>query len=249
MVRALPLLALPLLVGCNAALKEQNNELLDQAAAFDIEVRAQQERIHELEREVDTCQLEVKRKAVTVLLDAVDVDPSQPLFAVLETTMGEIRVELLPDEAPRTVASFVGLAEGTRDWTDPESGETLTQTPLYDNVLFHRVISEYMIQTGDPLGTGYGGPGYSFPDEFTDPLSHDGAGVVSMANSGADTNGSQFFITLTEATHLDDKHTIFGRVVSGMDVVEAIGAVPTGSQIKHRPDQDVLLRHVRIIRP
>ena len=249
MLRPFPLLTLALLIGCNAALKEQNNDLQAKVGDLEVQRHGQQERIHELERELDTCQLEVKRKAVTDLLDAVDVDPSQPLFAVLETTMGEIRLELHAEQAPRTVASFVGLAEGTREWTDPASGEPRTQTPLFDRVLFHRVINGYIIQTGDPLGSGTGGPGYSFPDEFTDSLSHDGAGVVSMANSGPDTNGSQFFITLAEATHLDYKHTIFGHVVGGMDVVEAIGAVPTGSRIKNRPDQDVLLRRVRIIRP
>jgi len=249
MPRLATVVPLLLVVGCSAALKEQNNDLQRTVSDLELRVHGQQERIHELERELDTCQLAVERKAVTDLLQAVDVDPSAPLFAVLETSMGEIRIELLAEYAPRTVANFVGLAEGTRDWSDPDSGETLSQTPLYDRVLFHRVIEGFIIQTGDPRGTGYGGPGYTFPDEFTTSLSHDSAGVVSMANSGPDTNGSQFFITIKAARHLDSKHTIFGRVVDGMDVVEAIGAVPTGGRIKNRPDQDVLLRSVRIIRP
>jgi len=249
MFRTLPVAALFLLIGCNAGLKEQNNELLDSVADLEMQINVQQETIHGLERELDTCQLAVERKAVTELLGAVDIAPAEPVFAVLETTMGEIRIQLHTDQAPRTVANFVGLAEGTRDWTNPSGGEKRAGTPLYDSVLFHRVIGGYIIQTGDPLGNGFGGPGYTFPDEFSDDLTHAHAGVVSMANSGENTNGSQFFITLGAATHLDYKHTIFGQVVDGMDVVEAIGAVPTGSQVKHRPDQDVLLRAVRIIRP
>jgi peptidyl-prolyl cis-trans isomerase A (cyclophilin A)/peptidyl-prolyl cis-trans isomerase B (cyclophilin B) len=160
------------------------------------------------------------------------------LTATIHTTEGDIDVELYDERAPRTVENFVGLAEGAEDyeaepiepgsgaWEDPDSGEKRID-PLYDGVEFHRVIEDFMIQTGDPTGTGRGGPGYQFDDEFHDDLSHDGPGVLSMANSGPNTNGSQFFITLAAQPHLDGKHAVFGRVTDGMDVVETIGSVET----------------------
>jgi peptidyl-prolyl cis-trans isomerase A (cyclophilin A) len=150
------------------------------------------------------------------------------LNATLHTTEGDVTVELYDDRAPRTVANFVGLATGDRAWDDPETGERVAGEPLYDDVAFHRVIDGFMIQGGDPTETGRGGPGYEFADEFHDDLTHEGAGILSMANSGPDTNGSQFFITLDAQPHLDGRHAVFGKVVDGMDVVEAIGSVPTG---------------------
>jgi peptidyl-prolyl cis-trans isomerase A (cyclophilin A)/peptidyl-prolyl cis-trans isomerase B (cyclophilin B) len=160
------------------------------------------------------------------------------LAATIHTTEGDIEIELYDERAPRTVENFLGLAEGAEDydatpiepgsgaWEDPDSGEKRID-PLYDGVEFHRIIEGFMIQTGDPTGTGRGGPGYQFDDEFHDDLSHDGPGVLSMANSGPNTNGSQFFITLDAQPHLDGKHAVFGRVTDGMDVVEAIGSVET----------------------
>jgi len=164
--------------------------------------------------------------------------------ATLQTSRGSITVELYGDRAPRTVANFVGLATGSKTWTDPETGETVEGEPLYDDVLFHRVIEGFMIQTGDPTGTGRGGPGYQFDDEFHDDLRHDRAGVVSMANAGPDTNGSQFFITLTATPRLDDRHSVFGQVTEGMDVVREIGSVETDDN--DRPVQDVVLESVVI---
>jgi len=237
-----------LTAGCAVDLKERNNALEDQLTELEAQIRLDETRIHELEREIDTCEQAVQRKAVTEILLAASIDPDRPLYAVLETTMGEIRIELYSQWAPRTVANFVQLAEGTRDWTDPRTGQVVTGTPLYADLLFHRVIEGYIIQTGDPLGTGYGGPGYTFPDEFSDKVFHSEPGMVSMANSGPDTNGSQIFITLERARHLDTKHAIFGKVLEGLEVVEAISQVPAGVEIKHRPDQDVYLRGVRIIR-
>ena len=163
-------------------------------------------------------------------------------------------VELFAERAPRTVENFVGLATGADDpnaepapgtgaWTDPETGETRTD-PLYDGVEFHRVIEGFMIQGGDPAGTGRGDPGYEFDDEFHDELTHDGPGVLSMANSGPDTNGSQFFITLDAQPHLDDRHAVFGRVVEGTDVVESIGSVPTDAD--DRPRESVVLESVTV---
>ncbi|MFC7175964.1 peptidylprolyl isomerase [Halosegnis marinus] len=156
--------------------------------------------------------------------------------ATVHTNFGDIEIELFEDRAPNTVGNFVGLATGGKEWTDPDSGETVTNEPLYEDVIFHRVIEGFMIQGGDPTGTGRGGPGYQFDDEFHDDLTHDGAGILSMANSGPNTNGSQFFITLDATPHLDGKHAVFGQVIDGMDVVEEIGSLPTDRQDKPREE-------------
>ena len=165
--------------------------------------------------------------------------------ATLHTSEGPIEIELFDERVPTTVENFVGLATGDTSWEDPESGNQ-REDPLYDDLVFHRVIDGFMIQTGDPTGTGRGGPGYTFDDEFHPELRHDGPGTVSMANRGPDTNGSQFFITLAAQPHLDDKHAVFGEVTSGMDVVEAIGEVPTDGNDK--PQTPVQLERVEIDR-
>ncbi|RQG90989.1 peptidylprolyl isomerase [Natrarchaeobius chitinivorans] len=170
-------------------------------------------------------------------------DP-ESLAATLRTSHGDVVAKLYDERAPRTVDNFVGLATGERAWTDPETGEEVEDEPLYDDVLFHRVIDGFMIQTGDPTGTGRGGPGYEFDDEFHDDLRHDDAGILSMANSGPDTNGSQFFITLDAQPHLDGDHAVFGTVVEGMDVVREIGSVETDEH--GRPTEDVLLESVTV---
>jgi peptidyl-prolyl cis-trans isomerase A (cyclophilin A) len=166
--------------------------------------------------------------------------------ATLETSMGDVAVDLYGNRAPRTVENFVGLATGTRAWNDPETGDRVDGEPLYKDVLVHRVIDGFMIQTGDPTGTGRGGPGYQFADEFHEDLRHDGPGVLSMANSGPDTNGSQFFITLAATPHLDDRHSVFGQVTDGMSVVRAIGAVETDTN--DRPVDPVVLESVAVDR-
>ena len=176
-------------------------------------------------------------------------DPQNPT-ATIRTTHGDIAVELFAERAPRTVENFIGLATGAADydgtevapgtgaWEDPESGEKRID-PLYDGVPFHRIIEDFMIQGGDPTGTGRGGPGYQFDDEFHDELTHDGAGILSMANSGPNTNGSQFFITLDAQPHLDGRHAVFGRVIEGMDVVEEIGSLPTDRNDAPREDVEI----------
>ncbi len=166
--------------------------------------------------------------------------------AKLNTNFGTIEVELYEERVPRTVENFIGLATGETEWTDPETGETKQGEPLYDDVLFHRIIEGFMVQGGDPTGTGRGGPGYEFDDEFVDGLSHDGPGVLSMANAGPNTNGSQFFITLDAQPHLDGRHSVFGKVTDGMDVVREIGDVETDANDK--PQEDVLLESVTIHR-
>ncbi|MFP8889571.1 peptidylprolyl isomerase [Natrialbaceae archaeon A-CW2] len=166
--------------------------------------------------------------------------------ATLHTSEGDITVELFEEKVPRTVGNFLGLATGEREWTDPETGERVTDRPLYDDVIFHRIIEGFMIQCGDPTGTGRGGPGYTFDDEFHDDLSHDGPGTLSMANAGPNTNGSQFFITLDATPHLDGRHSVFGEVTDGMDVVREIGSVDTDGNDK--PLQDVVLESVSVDR-
>ncbi|MFC7057523.1 peptidylprolyl isomerase [Halovenus salina] len=165
------------------------------------------------------------------------------LSATLHTSEGDIEIDLFDERASNTVENFVGLATGEKEWEHPETGDPV-DGPLYDDVEFHRVIEDFMLQTGDPTGTGRGGPGYTFDDEFHPELRHDGAGTVSMANRGPDTNGSQFFITLDAQPHLDDKHAVFGEVTDGMDVVEAIGNADTDGS--DEPTSTILLESVEI---
>ncbi|WP_043534605.1 peptidylprolyl isomerase [Actinomyces polynesiensis] len=169
--------------------------------------------------------------------------------ATLHTTMGDIRVELFPDHAPNTVKNFVELARGEREWTHPATGQK-TMQPLYDGVIFHRVIPGFMIQGGDPLGQGIGGPGYEFNDEIHPELTFTEPYVLAMANAGKrnghGTNGSQFFITVAPTPWLQAKHTIFGKVAdqASKDVVDAIAAVPTGRNDK--PVKDVVITSVDV---
>jgi len=160
------------------------------------------------------------------------------------TTLGSFSARLMPDHAPNTVANFVELAQGRREWRDPRNGERKSE-PLYDGTVFHRVIPEFMIQGGDPEGTGRGGPGYKFEDECPPGgPKFDKVGLLAMANAGPNSNGSQFFITVAETPWLNNKHTIFGEVVDGMDVVDAISQVATAAG--DRPADDVVLESVQI---
>ena len=168
-----------------------------------------------------------------------------PVTAEFVTSEGTFTARLYDQEAPNTVANFVGLAEGTKEWTDPRTNQRV-KAPYYDGVVFHRVIEGFMIQGGDPLGQGIGGPGYTFADEFHPKLRHNKAGILSMANRGPNTNGGQFFITLGPTPHLDDRHSVFGEVIEGMDVVKKIGSSPTGD--RDRPLKDVVIQTVKIKR-
>jgi peptidyl-prolyl cis-trans isomerase A (cyclophilin A) len=168
-----------------------------------------------------------------------------PLYATLKTSMGEIVVQLFDDKAPKTVANFVDLAAGTKEWTDPKTREKVKR-PLYNGTIFHRVIPGFMIQGGDPLGNGTGGPGYRFEDEFSPDLKHNKPGILSMANAGPNTNGSQFFITQKPTPWLDGKHSVFGEVVRGQLIVDAIINVPRDP--RDRPLKDVVLQEVVISR-
>lgn len=167
--------------------------------------------------------------------------------ATLHTTLGDVTINLFEDQAPKTVRNFTELADGSKEWTNPKSNAK-SNDPLYDGTIFHRVIAGFMIQGGDPLGTGTGGPGYKFDDEFHGELNFDRPYLLAMANSGPKTNGSQFFITVTPTPHLNRKHTIFGEVADqeSRDVVDAIAAVATGAQ--DRPKENVVINSVTITR-
>ncbi len=169
------------------------------------------------------------------------------MYVVFETSMGTIVCELFHDEVPVTVGNFVGLVTGEKEWKDPQTGEFVSR-PLYDGLKFHRVIKDFMIQGGCPLGNGRGGPGYSFIDEFSPSLRHDEPGVLSMANSGPATNGSQFFITHVPTPWLDDKHSIFGKTIVGMDIVSAMADVPMKGQGNSTPVEDIFLTKATIVR-
>jgi peptidyl-prolyl cis-trans isomerase A (cyclophilin A) len=165
------------------------------------------------------------------------------LTATLRTNQGTIVIRLFPDQAPKTVRNFVELAQGGRDWTDPRTGQPSRES-LYNGTIFHRVIPDFMIQGGDPLGTGTGGPGYQFGDEIHPDLSFNRPYLLGMANAGPGTNGSQFFITTVPTPWLTGKHTIFGEVIEGADVVDAISHLDRDR--RDRPAKDVVLESVEV---
>jgi peptidyl-prolyl cis-trans isomerase A (cyclophilin A) len=166
------------------------------------------------------------------------------VYAHFTTSEGNFTARLFDAETPNTVANFTGLADGSKEWTDPRNGKNVKQ-PYYNGTVFHRVIEGFMIQGGDPLGQGTGGPGYTFADEFHPKLRHTKAGLLSMANRGPNTNGGQFFITLAATPWLDDKHTVFGEITEGMDVVKKIGSTAT-SKPGDRPVKPITVQTVTI---
>jgi peptidyl-prolyl cis-trans isomerase A (cyclophilin A) len=166
------------------------------------------------------------------------------LYAVLDTTLGEITCRLFPDRAPKTVENFTGLVKGTKEFFDLRTGQRVKR-PLYDGLIFHRVIPNFMIQSGCPLGSGTGGPGYKFEDEFSPDLKFDRPGKLAMANAGPNTNGSQFFITVAATDWLNGRHTIFGEVLEGQDIVEKISRVPRDRS--DRPATPVVTKTVKIV--
>ena len=179
-----------------------------------------------------------------------DLPPNLPTFdegavvhATFKTSEGDFKAKLHAAECPITVGNFVGLATGQIPWTDPNTGEPAGR-PLYDGTIFHRVIKDFMLQGGDPLGRGTGGPGYRFQDEFVPSLKHDKPGILSMANAGPNTNGSQFFVCEVATPWLDGRHSVFGEVVEGMDVVLKIAQTPTGAQ--DRPQEDIIINTIEI---
>lgn len=240
------LLGLALLAGC------QSKELEAEKGRLELRVSDLEKEKSRLEKENDALHAELRkaREAQALAkkreaLSSLGLADGQKLSAKLDTTKGSITCELWPEKAPLTVVNFVGLAEGTKEWTDPAT-EQKVKRPLYDGTIFHRVIPEFMIQGGDPKGNGTGGPGYQFEDETSSDVVFSEPGLLAMANSGPDTNGSQFFIT-DRATphHLDGKHTIFGKCAN-LDVVQAIASVERAK--RDRPVEDVVLKKVTILR-
>jgi peptidyl-prolyl cis-trans isomerase A (cyclophilin A) len=176
---------------------------------------------------------------------AADKKLAPGTYVVFETTLGKITCLFYDKEAPKTVQNFIGLAEGSKEWTDPKTGQKVKK-PLYDGLIFHRVIPNFMAQGGDPLGIGVGGPGYQFEDEFSPKLRFDIPGRLAMANAGPGTNGSQFFITQVPTPWLDGHHTIFGQVVEGQEVIDKMASVPKGPNDK--PITDIVMKKVTILR-
>jgi len=167
------------------------------------------------------------------------------LYAIFETTFGEMACKLEEEKTPETVKNFVGLVTGEKEYVDPKTGKK-SREPYYDGTIFHRIIKNFMIQGGDRLGKGTGGPGYQFKDEFDSSLKHNGPGILSMANAGPHTNGSQFFITLVPTPWLDGKHSVFGRLVQGEEILKKLGNIPTDSM--DRPLEEVGINKIRIVR-
>lgn len=182
---------------------------------------------------------------ITTLTTEESLGLGKGLFAIFETTHGQMICKLEEEKVPETVKNFVGLATGEKEYTDPKTGKKSNE-PFYDGTIFHRIIKNFMVQGGDRLGQGTGGPGYRFKDEFHPTLKHTGPGILSMANAGPNTNGSQFFITLVPTPWLDGKHAVFGSIVKGQDVLTVLGNLPTGPQ--DRPREEAGIKTLKIVR-
>jgi peptidyl-prolyl cis-trans isomerase A (cyclophilin A) len=236
------LLTAAVLSSCTAELKEENNRLNETLNAQEQAVASLEAENGQLQVRVADLEADLARRDLAAQLG---MSAGQSIYAFLETSVGKIECELHPTAAPRTVANFVGLAEGTKPWTDPDTRQVRIGLPFYDGTIFHRVIPEFMIQAGDRTGTGMGGPGFTIEDEFNDKFRHT-AGSLSMANTGKpNTGGSQFFITEKPAPQLDGKHTVFGTCAA-LGVVVDIGR--SGRDDRDRPLEPVILRKVRIVR-
>ena len=188
--------------------------------------------------------VDVKASAEKKKSPAKTTAKSKDKLAVIHTTAGDITVKLFAEKAPKTVENFVGLANGKKEWTDPKTKEKVKGKALYNGTIFHRIIPGFMIQGGDPLGNGTGGPGYEFEDEFKADDAFDKPGVLAMANAGPNTNGSQFFITVVPTPHLNGRHTIFGQVTRGMNVVEKIVSASKGAQ--DMPNDPVKIKSISV---
>ncbi|MCP4500944.1 MAG: hypothetical protein GY822_13375 [Deltaproteobacteria bacterium] len=233
---------------------EHLNKELSKASKFvnnnarcELQVKRLNGEIEFLKKKIDGLDDKKRQEKTDALGKTFKVKKGQKLFATFETSMGNLHTELFWEKAPLTVANFVQLAEGTKEWTDPVTKKQV-QRPFYNDTLFFRVIPGFMVQGGSPDNSSGGGPGYTFADEFHPDLRHDKAGMLSMANSGKDTNGSQFFITEAVKAHLDDKHTVFGMLVDKNDLklLNRITAVEKRTSNRSRPKEDIVLKRVRI---
>ena len=228
----------------NAELEQKVKDLEEKGATCERDLKAAEQAKRNLQQRLaqtstpppPTINLEEAGKSL-------GLKPGEKLYATFVTTMGNLTAELFWEKAPKTVQNFVGLAEGTKEWTDAKTGKSM-KTALYDGTIFHRVIADFMIQGGDPEGTGMGGPGYKFDDEFNPALKHDGPGVLSMANSGRNTNGSQFFITEKATDWLNNKHAVFGKVNEGLELIPKITRVEKSAGDK--PKVNIVLKKVLI---
>lgn len=246
------LFAIALLAGCSDAaelekIRQQRDGYRGKVAELKQDLESARAQIERLNRELGMAQ---RTKAVSseakvaASMAQLKLTDGQQIAANLTTSLGDIRCELWPAIAPETVLNFVGLAEGTKEWTDPSGQKTMEK--LYDGTKFHRVIKGFMLQGGDPLGNGRGGPGFRFGDEVSPEVGFDRPGLLAMANSGSNTNGSQFFITDSKPTHLNQKHTIFGEC--DLPTVRKILAVETTGPQGSTPAKDVILEKVVIVR-
>ncbi len=229
--------------GPGADLEESLNQTKSELKTTSDELDRTRRENDALKARVESLMEEVEAQRLAATLGQLGIEPGQALSATIKTSMGDFHCELFPQDAPKTVLNFVQLAEGSRTWTHPRTGQQV-DGPLYDGTIFHRVIPGFMVQAGDPLGTGTGGPGYKFEDEFSD-RAFDKPGVLAMANAGANTNGSQFFITEVPTPHLTGKHSIFGQC-------EEVGLVKEITGVDRlpgdKPATDIVLKRVVINR-
>jgi peptidyl-prolyl cis-trans isomerase A (cyclophilin A) len=233
--------------GCTAELKEENNDLNDRIGELERKLGAKEKEIAELKLTAEDAKQSAQRAAKA---EAAGLTAGEEMWAKFDTTMGEFLCKLEPDKVPLTVANFVGLAEGTKPWKDPKSGKEMKDTPYYNGILFHRVIPDFMVQTGDPTGTGRGGPGYTIQDEFHPDLRHK-PGTLSMANTGRpNSGGGQFFITEVATPHLDNKHSVFGYC-DPVSLVKKMTRVEKAKSMRgpaSRPLEDIVINKLTIHR-
>ena len=236
-----------LFAGCaNAELENKVKELESGKGQCEKDLKSAEAAKRSLQQKLAQAQTEAPKVNLDEVGKTLGVKPGEKLFATFDTSMGTIVAELFWEKVPNTVTNFVQLAEGTKEWTDPKTGKK-EKKPLYNGTIFHRVIPDFMIQGGDPLGNGTGGPGYTFADEFHPSLKHDSPGVLSMANSGRNTNGSQFFITEKETPWLDRRHTVFGHVTEGLDLIPKITHVEKADgEGGSKPKVDIVLKSLTI---
>jgi len=235
------------LFGCGSPEMEAENQALkDEVSKLKADYKSADRQADKLGKKVRALEKELSVIKLAATSAELGIDAGAKLGAVFHTSLGSIACDLKPDVAPKTVLNFVQLAEGTRSWEDADKGGETTMRALYSGTIFHRVIPKFMIQGGDPQGTGRGGPGYKFEDETSVGVVFDTPGLLAMANSGPNTNGSQFFITdRATPTHLNGKHTIFGAC-KNLDVIEAIASVEQGA--RNKPVEEVVLKRVEIRR-
>jgi peptidyl-prolyl cis-trans isomerase A (cyclophilin A) len=224
-------------------LEEENARLKGEVTKAQSDAANARSSLARKDQELQMLQKQVDQKKAEEAMATLGMKPGEKMYATFKTSMGDMVAELYWDKVPVTVSNFVALAEGTKEWTDPKTNQKQKKA-LYSGTIFHRVIPDFMIQGGDPLGTGTGGPGYRFADEFHPELRHTGPGVLSMANSGPATNGSQFFLTEKATPWLDNKHSVFGKLTENVDLVGKIARVPTGPN--NKPATDVVLQKVLI---